>query len=251
MKVKYISLAVLVIICILLSGAPAVNAQVPPSPVAQTYTIHEDLLKCYHNLGKAGEEEAEYKWLLTARPSTALLHYNYAVLLKSQNKYVPAGVQYEKAAQYEGSNVDYVGQCGQMFFYLKNYQKAYQYLGKAMQMPGGDKYNGSFDSCREYLQNIGSELLQIKQPPRPAPKSAPALRAASVPVTMTMTKTLIGSRTAFNQITASILLAACLLCSFVPSAIAQVPRHHRRRFRRLIHNPRRFAQVLSQPGQGG
>jgi tetratricopeptide (TPR) repeat protein len=148
--------------CLLLASAQAAQGQIAPSAVSQQYTIHEDLLKCYHSIGKAAEEEAEYKWLLAARPSNALLHYNYAVLLKTAGKYPAASVQYEKAAQYEGSNVDYVGQCGQIFFYTKNYQKAYQYLGKAMQMPGGEKYKSSFDQVREYLQNIQLEI-QRKQ----------------------------------------------------------------------------------------
>jgi tetratricopeptide (TPR) repeat protein len=156
MKVKQISLSLLLAPCLFWSGAPSAQAQIAPSATAQTYTIHEDLLKCYHSIGKPVEEETEYKWLLNARPSNALLHYNYACLLKSNAKHAAAAAQYEKAAQYEGSNVDYVGQCGQMWFFLKNYTKAYQYLGKAMQMPGGDKYKGSFDSCREYLQQMAA-----------------------------------------------------------------------------------------------
>ncbi len=78
-------------------------------------------------------------------------------------KQAAAGVQYEKAAQYEGYNVDYVGQCGQMFYYLKNFTKAYQYLGKAVQLPGGDKYKSSFDGIREYLQNQQQQQLIREQ----------------------------------------------------------------------------------------
>jgi tetratricopeptide (TPR) repeat protein len=157
MTVEKIPLAALIASFVFLHGAHSAQAQVAPSPTAQTYYIHEDLLKCYLGLGRTAETEAEYRWLLAARPSTALLHYNYAVLLKNSGKKAPAAAEYEKAAMYEGSNVDYVGQAGQMLMYMGNYTKAYQYLGKAMQMPGGDKYKASCDACRDYLQNMANQ----------------------------------------------------------------------------------------------
>jgi tetratricopeptide (TPR) repeat protein len=155
--------------CLLLVGVQSAWAQVAPSAASQTYGIHEDLLKCYLGLGRTAETEAEYRWLLAARPSTALLHYNYAVLLKNSGKKAPAAAEYEKAAMYEGSNVDYVGQAGQMLMYMGNYTKAYQYLGKAMQMPGGEKYKASCDGCRDYLQaqaNAAASRAALKGGPK-------------------------------------------------------------------------------------
>jgi tetratricopeptide (TPR) repeat protein len=151
---------VLIAILAFLPLAQSARAQIPPNSTAQSYTIHEDLLKCYQGLGKQAETEVEFRWLLAARPNNALLHYNYGYLLKNAGKFIPASVEYEKAAMYEGSNVDYVGQCGQMFAFNKNYTKAYQYLGKAMQMPGGEKYKGSFDSIRDFLQTIQNQKAQ-------------------------------------------------------------------------------------------
>src|ERR1700679_1104937 len=127
MSVKNILPSTLIFSCVLLLGGQPAQAQSPPAPTAQTYTIHEDLLKCYQGLGKQAETEAEYRWLLVARPSAAIYHYNYAVLLKNAGKKRAAVVEYEKAATFDGSNVDYVGQCGQMLMYMGNYTKAYQY----------------------------------------------------------------------------------------------------------------------------
>jgi hypothetical protein len=49
---------------------------------------------------------------------------------------------------------------------MGQYTKAYQYLAKAMQMPGGDKYKSSCESCRTYLQNMEQQKL-IKQQMKP------------------------------------------------------------------------------------
>jgi Tfp pilus assembly protein PilF len=161
MQTKTIYFSAMIVSCVFLRGGQPAAAQAAPAPSAQSYAIHEDLLKCYLGLGRTAETEAEYRWLLQARPSTAILHYNYAVLLKNSGKSAAAAAEYEKAAQYDGSNVDYVGQCGQMLFYLKQYTKAYQYLGKAVQMPGGDRYKGACDQLRQYMQ----DELNRKPPP--------------------------------------------------------------------------------------
>jgi tetratricopeptide (TPR) repeat protein len=149
------------------------QAQVPPSPAAQSYAIHDDLLKCYVALGKNAETEAEYKWLLAQRPSNAPYHFNYALFLQHAGRKAPAAAEYEKAATYDGSNPDFVGSAGQMFFFMGNYTKAYQYLGKAMQMPGGEKYKASCESCRTYLQNVANARAANQ-----AAKAAPAGAAA-------------------------------------------------------------------------
>ena len=72
-------------------------------------------------------------------------------------------IEYEKAATYDGSNVDYVGQCGQMLMFMGNYTKAYQYLAKAVSMPDGGKYKSSCDSCRDYLQALANKAAQQAQ----------------------------------------------------------------------------------------
>ena len=88
--------------------------------------------------------------------------YNYGCLLRSQQKNGPAFVQFEKAAQFEGSNVDYEGQAGQMAYNMKQFQKAYNYLGKAIQLPGGEKYKGAFDSVTAYLQSMAQQAAMAK-----------------------------------------------------------------------------------------
>jgi tetratricopeptide (TPR) repeat protein len=163
MTVKNIPLAVLFASFAFWYGAQSAQAQVAPSPTAQLYAIHDDLLKCYVGLGKSVETETEYKWLLAQRPSNAPYHFNYALFLQHAGRKGPAAVEYEKAAMYDGSNVDFVGSAGQMFFFMGQYTKAYQYLGKAMQMPGGDKYRASCESCRTYLQNIAQTRANAAQ----------------------------------------------------------------------------------------
>ena len=148
--------------------AQSAQAQVISSPAAEAYALHEDALKCNIEHGNSAETETEYKWLLAARPTNALMHYNYAVLLKDSNKKAAAAAEYEKAAVYDGSNADFVGSAGQMFFYLGNYTKAYQYLGKAVQMPGGEKYKAACELCREYLKRLDGNqpVLYDALPPR-------------------------------------------------------------------------------------
>jgi tetratricopeptide (TPR) repeat protein len=163
MTVKKIPLAGLFASFVFLHGSQPVQAQVPPSPAAQAYAIHDDLLKCYVSLGKAGETETEYKWLLSQRPNNAAYHFNYALFLQHAGKKAPAAMEYEKAATYDGSNVDFVGSAGQMMLFMGNYTKAYQYLSKAMQMPGGDKYKSSAESARAYLQNAAQARLINQQ----------------------------------------------------------------------------------------
>jgi tetratricopeptide (TPR) repeat protein len=107
---------------------------------AYSYAIHEDLLRCYQSRGLRQDTELEYRWLLAARPGNAMLHYNYACLLKISSRFADAAAEYEKAAQCNDTNCDYVGQCGQMFLYLKQYEKAQKYIDRASQLPGGDKY---------------------------------------------------------------------------------------------------------------
>jgi tetratricopeptide (TPR) repeat protein len=153
MSDKKIPLAALIAAFVLMHFTQSTQAQAPYSPTTLAYNIQDDMLKCYQGLGKGAETEHEFQWLLSQKPGNALYHYNYAVFLRNEAKYATALPEYEKAAAYDGSNVDYVGQCGQMFFFMKNYKKAYQYLGKAVQMPGGEKYKASFEACQKYLQD--------------------------------------------------------------------------------------------------
>ena len=62
------------------------EAQVPMSPGMQAIQIHDDLLHDYQSLGKNAEMEIEYKWLLNAKPSNAIYHYNYACYLKQMGR---------------------------------------------------------------------------------------------------------------------------------------------------------------------
>jgi len=155
-------------------GARPALAQVPPSPAAQAYTIHDDLLKCYQSLGKPAETEAEFKWCLTQKPNNAVYHFNYAVFLQRAGKTAQAAAEYKKAAQYDGSNVDFVGSYGQMMLFLKNYQEAYNNLGRAIQMPGGEKYKSAFETAQQYLQRIQQQNQQRQMnKPGAGPAAAP------------------------------------------------------------------------------
>ena len=131
----------------------AASAQVPQSPATLAYTIHDDLLSCYSKLGKGPETEAEYRWLLTQKPGNGPYHFNYALFLQRAGKNAAALVEYKKAAGIDSSNVDAVGACGQMMLFLRDYRGAYGYLMRAVGLPGGDKYKGSLDTCRQYIQS--------------------------------------------------------------------------------------------------
>jgi len=177
MSDKNIPLAALIAAFVLMHFTQSAQAQAPSSPTTLAYNIHDDMLKGYQGLGKGAETEHEFQWLLVQKPGNALYHYNYAVFLRNAAKYGAALPEYEKAATYDGSNVDYVGQYGQMLFFMKNYKKAYQFLGKAVQMPGGEKYKPSFEACQKYLQDQAArDAIERGRKPVKNPGGAPGAK---------------------------------------------------------------------------
>jgi tetratricopeptide (TPR) repeat protein len=123
------------------SKSPGDRAVVSEPVLIANYSTHEDLLKCYQSLGRRDDSENEYRWLISAKPANARLHYNYACFLKFSRRFSEAAAEYEKAAQCDKTNADYAGQCGQMFLYLQDNEKAKKYFDRATQESGGDKYN--------------------------------------------------------------------------------------------------------------
>jgi Tfp pilus assembly protein PilF len=151
------------------------EAQMPMSPAAQVTQIHDDLLQDYQRLGKNVEMEGEYKWLLANKPTNAVYHYNYACFLKAAGRNGPALAEFKKAAQYDGSNVDFVGAAGQVMLGAKDYNGAYQYLYRACSMPGGDKFKASLDNAIKYKQYADQQAqIRAQQKAAPAAKSGAA-----------------------------------------------------------------------------
>ena len=171
--VEKIPLALLLASIVCSQTVVVAEAQVPMSPGMQAVQIHDDLLNDYKNLGKNAEMEAEYKWLLNAKPGNAVYHYNYACFLKAAGRNGPALLEFKKAAQYDGSNVDFVGACGQMMLFAKDYNGAYQFLYRACGMPGGDKFKASLENAIKYKQ-YNDQQVQLRQQQRVAPAAAGA-----------------------------------------------------------------------------
>ncbi|MBS1990938.1 MAG: hypothetical protein JSS86_00990 [Cyanobacteria bacterium SZAS LIN-2] len=152
MSVNKIPLAALFAAALFSQTGLEAQAQLAPSSGSVAISAHEDLLACYQSLGKNAETEAEFRWLIQQAAGKAVLHFNYACFLQRAGKTGAAAVEYKKAATLEPSNIDYVGSYGQMALFQKNYMEAYNYLGRAMQMPGGEKYKAAVESCRTYIQ---------------------------------------------------------------------------------------------------
>lgn len=126
------------------------SAQMPSSNKKEL--IHQSLLKCYEATHRNAEAEQEYVALLAIKPSDPVFHYNYAVLLQRSGRKGPAIAQYRRAAQLDPGNVDFHGVLGQMLLVNGDYTGAYNELGRAIQMPGGDRYKTAFESATRYKQ---------------------------------------------------------------------------------------------------
>ena len=143
----------LVAFAVALSSSAALlpaQAQMPAS--AKKELIHQSLLKCYEQTHRNAEAEGEYVALIAIKPSDPVFHYNYAVLLQRSGRKGPALMHYRKAAQLDPSNVDFHGVLGQMLLVNGDYNGAYNELGKAIQMPGGDRYKAAFENATRYKQ---------------------------------------------------------------------------------------------------
>ncbi|MFA7339429.1 MAG: hypothetical protein WC028_21795 [Candidatus Obscuribacterales bacterium] len=128
--------------------------------------IHMSLLKCYTDLGRNAEAEGEYNVLLAMKPNDGVLHFNYARLLVAANKKGPALAHYRKAAQSNPGNADFQGQLGQMLYNANDFTGASRALGIAMQLPGGDRYKGAYESAVRQVQQIQqNRLLQQQSAP--------------------------------------------------------------------------------------
>jgi len=159
MSANKIPLAALFAACLFAQGVQSASAQMPPTPREIAVTSHQDLLACYQSLGKNVELEAEYKWLIQQQPGDAVLHFNYACFLQHAGKTGLACAEYKKAANLQPSNVEFVGSYGQMALFLHQNMEAYNYLGRAMQMPGGEKYKNPFENVKVIIQNQAQQQM--------------------------------------------------------------------------------------------
>jgi len=171
MSAKNMTLALTFALCLYGQGTAPALADSAPSPKAVANTSHEDLLICYQSLGKNAEQEGEYKWLLQQNPGRAELHFNYGNFLQRGKNNILSASEYKKAADLEPSHVIYVGTYGEMAYFLHRYMEAYSYLGRAVQMPGGEKYKNSFESLKIIIQNQRQQeaLKQMNQPKNTSP----------------------------------------------------------------------------------
>lgn len=136
--------------------------------------IHMSLLKCYTDLGRNAEAEGEYNVLLAMKPNDGVLHFNYARLLVAANKKGPALAHYRKAAQSNPGNADFQGQLGQMLYNANDFTGASRALGIAMQLPGGDRYKGAYESAVRQMQQIQqNRLLQQQNAPAKSTGAGP------------------------------------------------------------------------------
>ncbi|CAN5383596.1 hypothetical protein BH11CYA1_BH11CYA1_32410 [soil metagenome] len=141
--------------------------------------IHMSLLKCYTDLGRNAEAEGEYNILLAMKPNDGVLHFNYARMLVADNKKGPALAHYRKAAQSNPGNADFQGQLGQMLYNAGDFTGASRALGIAMQLPGGDRYKGAYESAVKQMQQIQqNRLLQQQNAPAKSTASGPKKRVA-------------------------------------------------------------------------
>lgn len=154
----------------LLSLVSSVNIQSASAQMGMTMgrkeMIHMSLLKCYTDLGRNAEAEGEYNVLLAMKPNDGVLHFNYARLLVAAGKKGPALAHYRKAAQSNPGNADFQGQLGQMLYNANDFTGASRHLGIAMQLPGGDRYKGAYESAVRQMQQIQqNRLLQQQSAP--------------------------------------------------------------------------------------
>lgn len=154
----------------LLSLVSSVNIQSASAQMGMTMgrkeMIHMSLLKCYTDLGRNAEAEGEYNVLLAMKPNDGVLHFNYARLLVAAGKKGPALAHYRKAAQSNPGNADFQGQLGQMLYNANDFTGASRALGIAMQLPGGDRYKGAYESAVRQMQQIQqNRLLQQQNAP--------------------------------------------------------------------------------------
>ncbi|MBP6745477.1 hypothetical protein KA344_09580 [bacterium] len=154
----------------LLSLVSSVNIQSASAQMGMTMgrkeMIHMSLLKCYTDLGRNAEAEGEYNVLLAMKPNDGVLHFNYARLLVAAGKKGPALAHYRKAAQSNPGNADFQGQLGQMLYNANDFSGASRALGIAMQLPGGDRYKGAYESAVRQMQQIQqNRLLQQQSAP--------------------------------------------------------------------------------------
>ncbi len=133
-------------------------------------TIHLSLLKCYEQMGKTAEQGVEYQTLIRMRPNDGPLHYNYGHLLQTQGNKGAALAQFKAAAQYSPGNVNIQGTYGQMLLYAGDYQGAYNKLGAAMQMAGGEGYKAGFTAAQAYLQQQQQQRQLNQQNATPTSK---------------------------------------------------------------------------------
>jgi len=142
--------------------------------------IHMSLLKCYEGLGNTKGQAVEYVTLLAMRPSDGVLHYNYGQLLQTSGQKLPALAQFKAAAQYSPGNVEIQGTYGTMLLNAGRYQEAYNKLGAAMQMPGGEKYQAGFKAAQAYLQQqLQQRQINAQNAPGPASKAGPGAKKHS------------------------------------------------------------------------
>jgi len=174
MSAYKIPLALSFALCLYGQGMAPALADPPPSPRAIANTSHEDLLICYQSLGKRTEQEAEHKWLVQQNPGRAELHFNYGYFLQHGNNNTLAAHEYKKAADLEPSSVTYVGTYGEMALFLHHYPEAYNYLGRAVQMPGGEKYKNAFEGGKVLLQNQRQQEALQQGHPKLKPGAPPA-----------------------------------------------------------------------------
>jgi tetratricopeptide (TPR) repeat protein len=175
MKLKFLaSLALLTMVTSV--GIPSAEAQFAMTGNRKEM-IHQSLLKCYTEMGRTAEMEGEYNILLAMKPTDSVLHFNYGRILQQANKKAPALAHYKKAAQYQPGNADFQGTLGQMLMYTGDYNGAYQALGRAIQIPGGDRYKPSYENAVKYMQQVQAQRAQMQQA-APA-KAAPGAKKRS------------------------------------------------------------------------
>lgn len=159
-----------------LSLVSTVNVQSANAQMGMTMgrkeMIHMSLLKCYTDLGRNAEAEGEYNILLAMKPNDGVLHFNYARLLVAAGKKGPALAHYRKAAQSNPGNADFQGQLGQMLYNANDFAGASRALGIAMQLPGGERYKGAYESAVKQMQQIQQNRL-LQQQNAPAKTAGP------------------------------------------------------------------------------
>lgn len=147
------------------------DALMGDTPASRKEMIHTCLLECYSNLRRP-EAESEYAIVLQLKPQDAVLHYNYGVFLQKANKIGPAIAQYRLATKCDPGNVDFHGVLGQMLMYNKDFNGAYNELGRAIQMPGGEKYKPQYENAVRYKQQADANRAAAATKKSAAPAKA-------------------------------------------------------------------------------